>query len=699
MMKNCEKETTASGPTNFVLTTAIVKNAVKYNSPKVLDRQYGQMGYGYTGGEYCRYSCNGGGVYDVSMHGTCVDYVEAYATIKNITVVETVIELAIKFKINRKNPLEVSVPIEISDANYLYVPKEPPFNVIKTIPVVAPYNGIYYLVVVCKTELGIAHFPIHGRVINGKLVAHWGFNPNNIPLSSLDLINQNPCAQILLVDDISLAEKINKTLSRDCGNNPTLIAVAYWAGNSRIGKYNFKPLLGREVIFLPSLDRDSIIAGEKLKECLNEAGVSSFKILMQPVYEKSWDITAIRKDCGNYAIEKAIPATRIDIPYLLDNLGCAWELKQYKKFLIDEKLINNEEVLATTEQSIFRPASEVTKSGNNSSNTPSMDNVFSTSNISVVVGDSDAGKTLFIRGIAVALSSGVGFFQFEKSQPRSVYIINAEQDAEKSEGYTKRVMDSLEIKTIPALLFDCSILDANLPDDMPNFDIFTPQWQEYLLREIAHGSVVMVDNLLSTSLKNVNGNKIAQEMTLLAGKLRKKQITLIIVHHTGSTGESLGTSALESLSQNFITIHKGEGKSDGGVNAVVTFRKIKSYPKLRGKAYAARLPYAAPDEQGGPWEFTNTDEQEPNAEESTPSVKAEAEPRISKPDTAGLSEIQKDALNIAYDNSKVTKADLVDKGYKEGTIKDNLSKLLKSNLLVKRGRGKSSFYVLPEGQD
>ncbi len=325
-----------------------------------------------------------------------------------------------------------------------------------------------------------------------------------------------------------------------------------------------------------------------------------------------------------------------------------------------------------------------------------MGNIFAPSNITVLVGDSDAGKSLYARSLAVAISCGSEFCGFGQSSIRPVFIINAEQDAKKSQDYTKRSMAALNIEETPGNLYDCPLLSSPLPEGMPDFDILNKKWQSLLLETIPANSVLIIDNLLTTTTKSANSSTLPQGIRTAVKQLQEKGVSLILVHHTGNSGKALGSSALESLSQNFFTLHANEGPSDGGVNAKLTFVKIKSYPQLRGKVFTATLPYATPEEQGGPWKFVSEHENAYIQEKSTNAVTTEPEFSSPKPDIAGRPKIQQDALSIALKKGNVTKSDLTERDYKEGTVKEHLRELTKNGQLIQTGSGRGTFYTLPQ---
>jgi hypothetical protein len=630
-------------------------------------------------------------------------WVGLYAEVYNLTMTEAAFQLAARYGINPEKPLEQvdgqsqhaitgnAWPLPNGDCTIDGVTA----TCVEIIPVAYPRRDIQYLVAVLQTDSdAVSHKPYfmsNDRDPRDPNAYTWGFFPNAIPLYGLDVLERYQSATVIFTDDIWLAHRINSTLSSlNEPNHAGVVAVAIWVGTSRITDYSLLPLRGRDVVYIPTLHRDSLVVGVELRELLNKVGVENFKVLMQPFANSADTIKAARTDCGDDACEWAMELTRRNLICLLDDIQNAWPFSRYKEYCRQEKFIEMEQQPSErAEPSLFMSASDISTAANRQGRDASfsMNNIFAYSNITVIVGESDAGKTMFTRTIALSMATGTDALGMTVSKARNVYSVNAEQDVEKSDTYTRRAMTALGIKEYPSRFYDMPELSIPTPDGYGPLDVLDPKWQDYLLKAIAHGSKLIVDNLLAASGKDLAHASVARALRAFAKRLQEKQISLIVIHHTGKDKDAMGSKALESLSQNFIMIHQAEQREgfEGGVNAVVTFRKIKDYPQYKGKQFHAHLEYAA-GEEGTPWVFEEVD---------TDSLEAKPAPRT-KPDVRGLHKIKRAALLHAYEHGKVTKSNVVDKDFKDGTVKDHLADLVKANQLEQKGSGPGTYYVLPE---
>jgi hypothetical protein len=271
------------------------------------------------------------------------------------------------------------------------------------------------------------------------------------------------------------------------------------------------------------------------------------------------------------------------------------------------------------------------------------------------------------------------------SQARNVYSINAEQDFHKSDIYTTRSMAALGIKETPARFYDYPELSMPTPEGLGPLDVLNADWQDYIFEEVAPGSVLIIDNLLAASGKELNHPSTAREIKKYAGRLLKKEVALIIIHHTGKDGKAMGSDALKGLAQNLIMVHQAETRNgfQGGVNALVTFEKFKGYPLYKGKQFRAHLEYTDTETEGTPWVFEGID----TTSEEVPATTQR------KPDVAGLHKIQQAAIHHAFEHGHVTRSDLVDMGFKTESVKKHLAKLVEEKWLNLHKEGRSSYYI------
>ena len=726
LMKTHYRDLRLSEPDNYGLLSVVIENEARCQSPLSVGypNVYPQYFPCVTGTSKRNEVYADGSVswdmpplYDVgaplipAKHG----WIGLYASIKNISIREATIILARQYHICPDAPLENDG--EISLLSLMDDPRCRPYDGVRypshagitidgvptefesTIPVCRSYNGVEYVLCIWKTSCGkIVHYPYHkpGHQVpcNGndpENFRQWGFSAKNIPLLGLDILEKYQQADVVVTDDAWCATRINNVLQvLDERGHDNVVAVSFWAGTSRVSNYSFAPLQGRNVVYVPTLHKDALTVGVELTTILKDAGVRSFHVLMTPFASGEEQIEASREECGNEACDRASAFSHRSILRVLDGVNEAWEPDRYKRFCEQEGLVDVPQQDVGKSPSPFLSAKEVSKAAQMEvpNEGLSFSGVFDPSNITVIAGDSDAGKSLFARTLAVGMATGTSAFGMKASGGRDVYILSAEQDVIKSDALIKRAMCALGlgVEQTPGNLFDRPELSMQDRKDRGRIDIFDVQWQNRIAEWVATGSVLIVDNLLATSDKGLSQASAAQSITKFAQRLQVKRVALIVIHHTGKDGSAMGSKALESLAQNFILMHKADTREgfDGGVNARVTFQKIKSYPLYTGKKFRAHLKLSSTPEDGTPWVF----EAENGDAPSTP-------PRP-KPDVAGLPKIDQDALTFAHEHGKVARRDLTGLGHKDDTVKDHLAKLCDRGALVPKGEGRGAHYILPE---
>ncbi len=363
MLKTHDKDLCLNAKDNNKALKAIIKNEIKIND---LDNKYKispefsntgtqipwQKIQGPQNAAFVNFT-DGTIQWEKNLDDTCKSNspIELISYLENETTHETSIKLAKRYGINPKRPMEhkTTVPFKNKDLASEMAKNTPALvdnekaSFDQLIPVSMPHGGACYYVAIYKTASGKAiHVPICQRLSDNRAditSITWGFCPENIPLAGLDMLEKYPKARVLLVDDIWLADKINNLNAGMRNGTPDFVAVAIWAGIDRIPNYNFAPLMGCDVTFLPTLDEKSIQAGIKLKEMLMDAECNSFEILMTPIRGENWDLDTCKATCGDESVRRAVAATNRNITFLADDIGTAWEFKRYKRFLTEEGVI------------------------------------------------------------------------------------------------------------------------------------------------------------------------------------------------------------------------------------------------------------------------------------------------------------------------------------------------------------------------
>jgi len=174
----------------------------------------------------------------------------------------------------------------------------------------------------------------------------------------------------------------------------------------------------------------------------------------------------------------------------------------------------------------------------------------------VIVGPPKAKKTFLAQNIALAITSGKSFANFEISEPKKVLYFLAEGGYYPNRTRLKRMgTDFIEKYMENFMLSLFSYLPINHDDA---FDMM------YSLIKNSGADVVFIDPLIR--FHDVDENS-ASQISAVFGRIRelihKLKISVVLVHHTGKVESrgGRGSSALVGEYDSCITIHKGSANA------------------------------------------------------------------------------------------------------------------------------------------
>lgn len=209
------------------------------------------------------------------------------------------------------------------------------------------------------------------------------------------------------------------------------------------------------------------------------------------------------------------------------------------------------------------------------------------------------GKTLFAMGLAHAAASGGRFLCYQARRPVVTGYIDGElplatvqrrfaelqkvSDTEPPEGYLKIVTP------------DCQTLP------LPN--LATPAGQDAFAPVIDGIELLFIDNL--SVLANHGRENESESWTPVQEwvlKLRRKGITVLLLHHSGKSGLQRGTSRREDILDLVINLaHPTDYEPDQGARFIVSFEKTRGHLGDAAKPFEARL-------KDGIWETRDVDD-------------------------------------------------------------------------------------------
>lgn len=198
-------------------------------------------------------------------------------------------------------------------------------------------------------------------------------------------------------------------------------------------------------------------------------------------------------------------------------------------------------------------------------------------NLIQVFGPRGISKTRFCMSLGFAFASGTKFLSWPAKRKRVLYI-----DGELGKAaLVRRIHECYRSMDVdfPGEMF-CA-LPYDEMGDVP-WNLSNPREQQFYEAEIkaTRAEVVFIDNLLTCSRGMDNRDDDLKQWLRIQpwlARLRSSGLTVIFVHHTGKSGDQLGTSTRETILDAVIAMRKHEGYTPNGSNFELHFTKHRDF--------------------------------------------------------------------------------------------------------------------------
>ena len=202
------------------------------------------------------------------------------------------------------------------------------------------------------------------------------------------------------------------------------------------------------------------------------------------------------------------------------------------------------------------------------------------------------GKTYVSLTIAYTVASGSVMFDGKWScdTPRKVLFVDGEMPASVLQERMARIIDSGEKE-----IADVSNLHIITPDlldlDMGMPDLSTREGQQFIEAHLGDVKLLILDNLSAlcrTGRENDSESWLPMQEWFLS--LRKRGISVLIIHHTNKNGTQRGNSKKEDLLDTVIELKKGEDYSpENGAQFEVHYQKARGFFGEDARPFEAHL--------------------------------------------------------------------------------------------------------------
>jgi putative DNA primase/helicase len=353
---------------------------------------------------------------------------------------------------------------------------------------------------------------------SGKLEWRWESWPVPRPLYGLRELAERPSAKVVVCE----GEKSTDTARRLL---PDFVVVTSPNGSNSADKADWSPLHGRDVVIWPDADAP----GQEYAHAVAEVavGAKSEAMLSPPCdVKEGWDAANAFED--GWVPERAAKLVN-DAPPANAHSSQPARLRPLKltEFLSLE--IKPREML--------------------------LDPILPEKGLVMLYAARGTGKTLVALGIGFAVASGTKFLKWTASKPRRVLLVDGEMPAATLQERLANI-----IASAPQVDLDSDnlkILAADLIEAGGIGNLASPDVQAELDRWLDGVDLLILDNLSSlTAVVRDNDAESWGPIQEWLLKLRRRGISVLIVHHAGKGGQQRGTSRREDVLDTSISLRR-----------------------------------------------------------------------------------------------------------------------------------------------
>jgi hypothetical protein len=183
-----------------------------------------------------------------------------------------------------------------------------------------------------------------------------------------------------------------------------------------------------------------------------------------------------------------------------------------------------------------------------------LDPIISEKGLAMLYASRGTGKTLLALGIAYAVATGTDFLRWKAPQPRRVLLIDGEMPAAALQERLASIVTGANVEAGEDML---RILAGDLIEEGGVGNLASPEVQAELDPHLGGVDLLILDNL--SSLTAVIRDNDAESWGPIQDwllRLRRRGISVLIVHHAGKGGQQRGTSRREDVLDTSISLRR-----------------------------------------------------------------------------------------------------------------------------------------------
>jgi putative DNA primase/helicase len=216
-----------------------------------------------------------------------------------------------------------------------------------------------------------------------------------------------------------------------------------------------------------------------------------------------------------------------------------------------------------------------------------LDPIIPEKGLAMVYAPRGVGKTHVACAISSAVATGTMFLKWQAPKPRKVIHVDGEMPAADLRERFRQTFEALGVTPDPGML---RVLPADLIE-LGIGNLASPEVQMELDRQLDGVELLVLDNL--SSLTSVIRDNDAESWTPIQEwllRLRRRGISVLIVHHAGKGGEQRGTSRREDVLDTSLSLRRpSDYEAPQGARFEVHFEKGRGIHGHLAKPFEARL--------------------------------------------------------------------------------------------------------------
>ena len=182
-----------------------------------------------------------------------------------------------------------------------------------------------------------------------------------------------------------------------------------------------------------------------------------------------------------------------------------------------------------------------------------LDPIIPEKGLAMLYGTRGTGKTFIALGIGYAVATGGQFLNWQAPQPRRVLLIDGEMPAAALRDRLRSIAAGADATEAPAML---GIIAGDLLETGIG-NLASPALQAELDPWLDGVDLLILDNLssLTAAIRDNDADSWSPIQTWLL-QLRRRGISVLIVHHAGNAGDQRGTSRREDVLDTSICLRR-----------------------------------------------------------------------------------------------------------------------------------------------